>query len=132
MSVFGDIYARPSLCGLDRCGERAAAAIVLGYGVLAAFLGLVASVFIGWKLSREIIIRLKLVLALAVAGSFGYLYISYQQRQGEKQEQGPPETEQRQPTAPTAPSPREAAPNWNGQKCRLSDIYKPCFRAVSL
>lgn len=89
----------------------AAAAIVLSYGVVAAFLGLVASVFVGRKLSRSVIIRLNLVLALAVAGSFGYFYINHQQRQKAKQEQHLPETEQRQPTAPAEPLQRQAVPS---------------------
>lgn len=101
--LLGLVYA-----GIIEAGKGqmlAAGAIILGYGVLGAFIGLCASFFIAFNAPRPLIIKINGFLALIIIASFTYLTLKYQQRQREKLENEPPKTEQPTAPAPTAPAP---------------------------
>lgn len=72
----------------------AGGAIVYGYGVIGAFIGLCLSLLIAFKTKRHIIIKINGLLVLAIVASFAYFYINYQKRQREKLENKPPKKEQ--------------------------------------
>ncbi len=62
----------------------AGGAIVFGYGVMGAGLGLIVSLLIAYKANRKIIIRLNLILALIITGLFLYTHFKYKERQKQK------------------------------------------------
>lgn len=83
----------------------AGGAIVFGYGVIGAFIGLFASLLTAFKAQRHIIIKINGLLALIIVTSFIYFTLKYQKRQRVKLDSAPSNREQ--PTIPkkTAPSP---------------------------
>jgi hypothetical protein len=74
----------------------AGGAIVLGYGVIGAFIGFVLSIFIAVKASRSLIMKLNIFLALAIIAFFSYYTINYQKRQKEKEKEKLEQENQRQ------------------------------------
>ena len=62
----------------------AAGAIVFGYGIVAAFIGLIISLVIANKMDRKIIIKLNIVMVIFILGFWAYYQIRYQQRQDTK------------------------------------------------
>lgn len=78
----------------------AGGAIVFGYGVLGAFIGLILSLILAFKSSRSVILKLNIVLALVIIALFAYFRMKYQQRQEEKLKHELPKKEQ--PTKPTS------------------------------
>jgi MFS family permease len=71
----------------------AAAAIVLGYGAIAAAIGLIVALFVAHQVHRKTIFRLNIILALCIAALVGYFYFEYLERQ-EAKLQNQQETEQ--------------------------------------
>ncbi|MCB0462682.1 MAG: hypothetical protein KDC81_08265 [Flavobacteriaceae bacterium] len=101
----GLVYA-----GITEAGKGqmlAAGAIVFGYGVIGAFIGLCLSLFIAYNAKRRLIIKLNVVLAFIIFASFFYFYFNYQKRQREKLENDPPKREQ--PTTPKTTAPAAEA-----------------------
>lgn len=73
----------------------AGGAIVFGYGVIGAFIGLCVALFLAYNLKRAFIIKINGVLALIIVASFAYFTIKYQKRQQEKLENEPqPKTQE--------------------------------------
>lgn len=96
----GLIYA-----GITDAGKGqmlAGGAIVFGYGVIGAFIGLCLSLFLAHYLKRSLIIKINGLLALIIVASFGYFTIKYQKRQREKIEHESQKKEQ--PKTQEAPS----------------------------
>ncbi len=96
----GIVYA-----GIIEAGKGqmlAGGAIVLGYGVMGAFIGLCVSLFTAYKARRGLIIKINGLLALVIVASFAYFTIKYQKRQKEKEEQKTERTKPKKPTAPAA------------------------------
>ena len=91
----------------------AGGAIVLGYGVIGAFFGLILAIFIAVKANRSLIMKLNIFLALAIVAFFSYYTINYQKRQKVKEkgkiEQEKQRQERRLKKNPTAPA-MEAEP----------------------
>ncbi|RKE98318.1 hypothetical protein [Ichthyenterobacterium magnum] len=80
----GLVYA-----GITEAGKGqmlAGGAIVFGYAVIGAFIGLCLSLIIAFIAKRSTIIKLNVVLTLIIVASFSYFTISYQKRQREKLE----------------------------------------------
>jgi len=75
----------------------AGGAIVLGYGVIAAFMGFLISIFVVYKANRKLIVRLNIVLAISIAAFYLYYHLKYLEKQKEKEEQ---KFEQPKPTTP--------------------------------
>jgi hypothetical protein len=101
----GLIYA-----GITEAGKGqmlAGGAIVFGYGIIGAFIGLCLSLFLAYKLKRSLILKINGLLALIIIASFGYFTIKYQKRQREKFEQEFRKSEQ--PKTQEAPSTAEGA-----------------------
>lgn len=93
----GIIYA-----GITEAGKGqmlAGGAIVLGYGVIGAFIGLLLSILTAIKSKRNLIIKINIFLTLIVIASFTYFTLKYQKRQQEKLKDELPKKEQ--PTTPT-------------------------------
>ncbi|MEH6765357.1 MAG: hypothetical protein V7655_12710 [Aequorivita antarctica] len=79
----------------------AGGAIVMGYGVLFAGIGLVASFFIAHFINVKTIIKINWILLVSFLSIFGYKYYQFDQRD-KRQKQ---ENEQFKP-APTTPTPQ--------------------------
>lgn len=62
----------------------AGGAIVFGYGVVGAFIGLILSIVVAFKSNRTIIIRVNILLLIIIIASITYFRIKYQKRQDEK------------------------------------------------
>jgi uncharacterized protein YacL len=71
----------------------AAAAIVLGYGVIAAVIGLIVALFVAYQVRRKTIVWLNIILTFCIAAFAGYFYMTYLERQKAKAE-SQQETEQ--------------------------------------
>lgn len=98
----GLVYA-----GITEAGKGqmlAGGAIVFGYGVIGAFMGLCLSIFTAIKANRQVIIKINGLLTLIIVASFTYFYFNYQKRQREKLENEPPKREQPTTLKPTAPA----------------------------
>jgi len=81
----------------------AGGAIVLGYGIIGAGIGLIFSIILTSKLEKKIIVRANWILVVALVGAFFYLQQNYTKRQELKQQEK--EKEMRQKNKPTSPSP---------------------------
>ena len=65
----------------------AAGAIVLGYGVVGAGIGLMLALFIAWKANRKTVVRLNGVLAVIILVFIVYFHFKYKERrEAQKQE----------------------------------------------
>lgn len=98
----GLVYA-----GIAEAGKGqmlAGGAIVFGYGVMGALIGLILSLIAAFKAKRSLIIRINVILTLIIVASFMYFRIKYQKRQQEKLENQPPKTEQPTTPKPTTPA----------------------------
>ena len=62
----------------------AGGAIVIGYGVVAAAIGLILALFVAYQTNRKTIFRLNIILAFCIAGFYGYYHIKYLERQKAK------------------------------------------------
>ncbi|MFD1163235.1 hypothetical protein [Hwangdonia seohaensis] len=94
----GLIYA-----GITEAGKGqmlAGGAIVFGYGVIGAFIGLCLALVLAYNLKRHFIIKINVLLALIIATSFAYFTIKYQKRQKEKEQQKMEQQKTKRPTAP--------------------------------
>jgi mannose/fructose/N-acetylgalactosamine-specific phosphotransferase system component IID len=67
----------------------AGGAIVLGYGVMGAVIGIIVSVILYkiYKSKPKIIAFLNLMLAVLILGFFTFFYVKYQNREAQKKEQ---------------------------------------------
>lgn len=98
----GLVYA-----GISEAGKGqmlAGGAIVFGYGVIGALIGLILSIIAAFKAKRHAIIKVNVLLALIIVASFAYFRIKYKQRQEEKQKNQKPETEKQITPKPTTPT----------------------------
>ncbi len=84
----------------------AGGAIVLGYGVIGAFIGLCLSLFTAFKAKRGLIIKINALLSLIIIASFTYFTVTYQKRQKEKEEQKIEQTKPKKTTVPAAEAQR--------------------------
>ena len=80
----GIVYA--SIIEAGKGQMLAGGAIVFGYGVIGAFIGLCLSIFTAIKAKRHSIIKINGLLTLIIVASFAYFYVNYQKRQREKLE----------------------------------------------
>ncbi len=79
----------------------AAGAIVLGYGVMGAIIGLFAALIIAYGAGRTVIIRLNMILPLIIIAFVAYYAIKFKRKQKAKQEQD--RIEQQKKPIPTKP-----------------------------
>lgn len=76
-----------SYAGILEAGKNqglAGGAIVLGYGVIAAVIGLIIALIVASKANRKIIFRLNIILAICIVGFYVYFHIQYVERQRER------------------------------------------------
>lgn len=76
-----------SIAGIVDAGKNqglAGGAIVLGYAVVGAVIGLILSLLVANKTNRKVIFRLNIILALSILGFIAYYQIRYQNRQEAK------------------------------------------------
>ncbi|WP_425077736.1 hypothetical protein [Psychroserpens sp. S379A] len=88
----GLVYANITEAGKGQM--LAGGAIVLGYAVLGALIGLVLSLIVAFKSKRSIIIKLNILLAVLIVASIIFFRIRYQKRQQKKLENEPIKIEQ--------------------------------------
>ena len=78
----------------------AGGAIVLGYGVMSASIGLIASLFLASKTSRKTIFTTNIILALSILAFWAYYHLKYLER---KKTKALEKQKQEQPKTPTKP-----------------------------
>lgn len=98
----GLVYAAITEAGKGQM--LAAGAIVFFHGLIGAFIGLCLSLFAAFKVRRDLIIKINVVLALVIVTSFAYFYVKYQKRQREKLENEPFKQEQPKTPKKTVPA----------------------------
>ncbi|MEZ4847277.1 MAG: hypothetical protein R3B93_01315 [Bacteroidia bacterium] len=79
-----------SYAGLIEAGKGqmlAGGAIVLGYGVMGAFIGFCISLVVAYKVDRKWIIRLNAMMAVGLVAFWAFYAIRYQERKGERDAQ---------------------------------------------
>ncbi|MFD1614305.1 hypothetical protein ACFR98_04305 [Gelatiniphilus marinus] len=76
----------------------AGGAIVFGYGVIGAFIGLCLAIIFAYNLKRHLIIKINVLLVLIIAASVAYFTIKYQQRQKEKEQHKIEQQKTKRPT----------------------------------
>jgi FtsH-binding integral membrane protein len=89
LAVLASFFAGLSYAGFIDAGKDqglAAAAIVLGYGVIGAAIGLVGALFVAYQARRRTVFRLNIILVLCIAAFAGYFYMMYLERQKAKAE----------------------------------------------
>lgn len=89
LAILTSFFAGLSYAAMIDAGKGqglAAAAIVLGYGVMAAVIGLIIALFVAYQAQRRTIVRLNIILALSIAAFAGYFYMTYLERQKAKAE----------------------------------------------
>ena len=102
LAILATFFAGLFVAGLLEAGKHqglAGGAIVLGYGVVAAGIGLIASLLIAWKANRNTVVRLNGILAILILASFVYFQIKYREQ---KENQIPESESIERPTSPSA------------------------------
>ncbi len=96
-----------SYAGIVEAGKNqglAGGAIVVGYGVISAVIGLIIALFVSYKASRKFIFSLNVILALCIVGFYAYFHIRFLETQKDKEQENQEIQQPKQPTAPaTAP-----------------------------
>ena len=88
LSIIASFFIGVTYAGLIEAGKGqmlAGGAIVLGYGVMAAGIGLVLSLFMAYKLQRKSIVKTNIVLTIAIVAFWGYYYNKYLEKQKERE-----------------------------------------------
>jgi MFS family permease len=89
LAILTSFFAGLSYAAMIDAGKGqglAAAAIVLGYGVIAAVIGLIVALFVAHQVRRKTIFRLNVILTFCIAAFAGYFYMTYLERQKAKAE----------------------------------------------
>lgn len=97
-----------SVAGMVDAGKGqglAGGAIVVGYGVIAAALGLITALFLAGNLSRKALIRLNGIVALCIVLFYGYYHMRYKAREKERTQEEQLREPQHRPTSPTTDTP---------------------------
>lgn len=84
LMMIASFFTGLSYAGLVGAGKHqglAGATIVLGYGVVAAFIGLIVAIFIVYKSKRKIVFWLNIVLTVIILGFWGYFRVKYKGKQ---------------------------------------------------
>ncbi|WP_158858866.1 hypothetical protein [Lunatibacter salilacus] len=103
LSFITSFFLGMSYAGIIEAGKNqglAGGAIVFGYGVIAAVIGLIISFIVSNKSNRKIILRLNIILALCIAGFYGYFHVRFLERQKEKNQEDQTQDVPRKPTVP--------------------------------
>jgi mannose/fructose/N-acetylgalactosamine-specific phosphotransferase system component IID len=97
-----------SYAGLIEAGKGqmlAGGAIVLGYGVMGAFIGFCISLAVAYKADRKWIIRLNAIMAVGLVAFWAFYAIRFQQRKEEREQQNNEiKMEAPRKLSPTAPA----------------------------
>ena len=89
LAIMAAFFAGLIVAGLLDAGKHqglAGGAIVLGYGVVGAGVGLLVALFIAWQANRNTVVRLNGILAILILAFFVYFHIKYKEREAQKQE----------------------------------------------
>jgi hypothetical protein len=87
--------------GIVEAGKNqglAGGAIVLGYGVMAACIGFLVSLFITYKTNRKIIFRINIILAMSIVGFWAFYHHKYLEKQKTKELENPKIEQPKQPS----------------------------------
>lgn len=111
LAILTFFFVGLTYAGIIEAGKNqglAGGAIVLGYGVMGAFFGFIAALFVANRTNRKIIFRLNIILAICIVGFYAFYHLKYLERQKakalEKQNiEKPKEPKQKTPTKPVAP-----------------------------
>lgn len=87
LALIASFFIGITIAGIVEAGKNqglAGGAIVLGYGVIAAFIGLIISLIVAHKTNRKVIFSLNIILALSILSFYAYYHIKYLERQKTK------------------------------------------------
>lgn len=87
LAIICCFFSGLTYAGIVEAGKHqglAGGAIVFGYGVVGAFLGLLIALFVAYKTNRKIIFWLNIILAVAIACFYGYYHLKYLERKKTK------------------------------------------------
>lgn len=113
LALITSFFVGMTIAGIVEAGKNqglAGGAIVFGYGVIGAFIGLLISLFIANKSNRKIIFRLNIILALCIAGFYGYYHVKYLERQKTKELEKQKNEQPKQKTSPAIDASAVAEP----------------------
>jgi len=88
LAIICSFFIGISYAGIVEAGKNqglAGGAIVVGYALIAAFIGFLISLFVAFKTNRKIIFRLNIILALCIASFYTYYHIKYLERKKAKE-----------------------------------------------
>jgi len=103
-----------TLAGIVEAGKNqglAGGAIVFGYGVVGAVIGLIVTLFIASTSTRKIVFRLNIVLALCIVLFYAYFHIKFLNKQKSREEEKAIIQQPRQPTSSKGKSMAMLYPN---------------------
>ncbi len=86
MLVFS-FFVGLSYAGLVGAGKNqglAGGAIVLGYGVVGIFVGLLVALLVAYKFEREVVFKINIALAISIVGFWAYFHVKYLEKQKAK------------------------------------------------
>jgi len=90
LSLIFSFFVGLIIAGILEAGKGqmlAGGAIVLGYGVVAAIIGLIFAFFITGRASRKFVVTGNIVLVISIIAIWGYFYIRHQNKQNAKEKE---------------------------------------------
>ena len=106
LSILAFFFIGLTYAGIVEAGKNqglAGGAIVLGYGVMGVFVGIVLALFIANKTNKKIIFRLNIILAIIIVSFYVYYHLKYLEKQKSKDLEKQKNEQPKEPTKPIAP-----------------------------
>ena len=105
LTLIAFFFVGISYAGIMEAGKNqglAGGAIVFGYGIMAAVIGLVLALFVAYRTKRKIIFRLNIVLAISIAVFYVYYHLKFLERQKTKAQEKQNIEQPKRPTSPVS------------------------------
>ncbi|MBD0852097.1 hypothetical protein HPE63_15550 [Maribacter arenosus] len=109
LTLIAFFFVGISYAGLVEAGKNqglAGGAIVFGYGIMAAVIGLVIALFVAYKTNRKTIFWLNIILTVGIVVFYVFYHIKFLERQKVKTLE---KQNIEQPTQPTEPTSKTSA-----------------------
>ena len=109
LTLIAFFFVGISYAGLVEAGKNqglAGGAIVFGYGIMAAVIGLVIALFVAYKTNRKTIFWLNIILTVGIVVFYVFYHIKFLERQKVKALE---KQNIEQPTQPTEPTSKTSA-----------------------
>ena len=114
LAIIAFFFVGVSYAGWVEAGKNqglAGGAIVIGYGVVAAFIALISALFIAYYIKRPVIVKINVVLAISILAFWGYYTWNYYTNVKPKREKSALEVNKyKQNTSPVTANTAESPP----------------------